>query len=234
MAVAVVVVSAGCGSSGTTYTAPAVAPTPAPRTPAAPVNDTVQRTVSGRVLDENGGPVANAGVSADSFDVAAGHYSFMAPVLTVGNGYYQTVVITLPAGIVTLVKITAGGFEETDTDAPYDVPQDLRLFRPLVLTPGVDVHLQIDGSNSQRGPSYDPWSCHPVHVTVPLGKRVTVTTLADDPAHSVYLVNDGPTLLNATYPYLNSLTLPATGVDQVFQLLSGPTPVSFAVRMTVQ
>lgn len=216
----------GCGQN--TATAPSPARTAGPNTS----SQTYERRLSGRVLDENGSPIPDATVVAYGFPAGGCCETPMPPSVTDGSGGYQTVATESYQfdGTDVVINAPAAGFEETDgfVAGTSDTIHDFRLFRPLTLAPGTDLHLRLDSDNSVCGVE-EEFRCRSVHVTGPAGATVTVTTISDDPTQVVWLAD------SASSPYLRQTRLSASPGTVVQMLVPWTTSgLSFVIRATVQ
>lgn len=231
---AALVVVLGCGQNSAT----APSPTRIAATPSAAAGpfETYPRVLSGRVLDENGSPVPGAAVVAYSGSATGCCDTAMPPVLTDSQGEYQTVVTALKPPFVyagTSVTITgwSAGFGQTNGFAAgtTDTVQDFRLFRPLTLTPGTDLHLRLDSDNSLCGLE-DEFRCRTVYVSGPAGAVVTVETIPDDPAQPAWLSNGIGSSVTSGQTHLS---FPTAAILQMFAPDS-TAGVGFVIRATVQ
>lgn len=212
-----------------TVMAPGAAP--APRAPFA----TYTRELRGRVLDEHGIPVPSAIVVAQSRD-SDGSASPTMPAITDRGGGYHTSVTALQSTFDddgAEVTITADGFETTvDVDAgTTDTVHDFRLFRPLVLTAGTEVHLRLDARNARCGRDAE-YRCRVLRIKAPQGAAVTLDTRSEDPWQPVMV-----TRRDALYdtPADTHVSATADGTDQIFlALVPWNAAATFVIRARVR
>jgi hypothetical protein len=222
---------AGCRQN----TATAPSPThPSAATDSLGPFQTYLRSLSGHIFDEEGHPVPNAAVFGYSGSAAGCCDIAVPPALTDSSGAYQTVVTALEPpfayiGTGVTVIASSAGFDQTNGFVPGTTTtvHDFVVFRPLTLTPGTDLHLHLDMTNSLCGLDGE-FSCRSILVTGPPGKTMVVETIPDDPTQPVWLGING-----VSYSKPTSVSFPTSAVVEMF-VPDSTIAVNFVIHATVQ
>lgn len=203
-------------------------------------------TMSGKVTDEDGAPIAHA-------FVRVGQDGELATIYTDETGSYQ-LAFSMRTRMPAEVSVGATGFEASLRElrvASTDPQYDARLHSRVRIDAGETVHLVIAADDGlcypvRTAPS-DPdrsWPCRLLHVTVGRAGVLRVTVEGDDPRDRFgvsFAVGSEPTLLFATACCApdDTARLPE-GADALVQIValdfgtsaapSGPSRRGFTIR----